>query len=114
MSVLPPDILAKLQADYVASFSEKTTALEDALGKQDKPTLRNLAHKLAGSGATYAMPEITKVARAIETYIDKCPAPDMTNIAAGLALLKQIFHSRKKGASFLVSDDHPVLKNLNP
>jgi HPt (histidine-containing phosphotransfer) domain-containing protein len=113
MSVLPPEVLAKLQADYIASFPEKVTALNEALSNKDKAAIRNLTHKLAGSGATYAMPEITKVARAVETYIDKSPNINMDHVGSGIALLKQIFDSRRKGASFLVSDDHPVLKNLS-
>ncbi len=69
--------LAALRVDYLARWPEKheglgslLAQLADTQGSDD--TLKNIRmefHKLAGSGGSYGMPEITTTGREAEAYI---------------------------------------------
>jgi diguanylate cyclase (GGDEF)-like protein len=70
--------IEKLQASYRASFSTKreelARALEQALRKAWEPEatvpLLDLVHKLAGSGAAYGFPELSRAAQTLDRVLD--------------------------------------------
>lgn len=113
MSPLPPEILAELQQEYIQTFDEKKQSLEMALKSHNMKQLTEVIHKLAGSGTTYNMPEITRSARIVETYLLKTKKPDMRLLRQAIDLLKEIFDSRKLNKPVLDVTDHSILKQMS-
>jgi len=97
------DFLKQLQSDYIATFQEKMTAIKGAFTARQWVTLAQIFHKLAGSGATYSMPEITEISREIETYLQSCQTPSMAFLEESISTLDKIFKCREKGESFDLS-----------
>lgn len=93
MSPLPPDLKDELQKEYAASFDDKIAELENALKTLDVKKLENAFHKLAGSGKTYEMDEISDIARQCETLLKGAFQED--KIKAGVQKLKQLFKQEK-------------------
>jgi HPt (histidine-containing phosphotransfer) domain-containing protein len=109
MNALPLEVIKELQKSYIATFSEKEKIVDDAFSKHDWQALKQLLHKLAGSGATYSMPEITIICRHLETYLDQTVDPDHKIISESITVLKKIFKARKTGEPYVLKED-PVLK----
>ncbi len=110
-NVLPPEIMERLQKDYINTFDEKLAGLEKALKESNWLELYNIFHKLAGSGATYYMPEISVLGRHAEKYFKLTSKPNPTVAAECIELIKNIFTARKTGSTLAV-DDHPILQKL--
>ena len=103
MSPLPPEVLKELQQEYISSFADKEKAIENALTARDWKSLLQHFHKLAGSGATYSMPEITELCRTVENYLLQTPQPSEKVLVDSISVLKKIFASRKSGESYKLS-----------
>ena len=110
-SLLPPEIIQCLQQDYVASFDEKLAHLKAALERHNWEELYNIFHKLAGSGATYYMPEISILGRSAEKYFKTTALPDLKVAQECVAVIEKVFAARKKGLECPV-DQEPILKKL--
>ena len=75
---LPPELLKKLQSEYIASFGQKIDELVEARSKRDLDRLQQLLHKLAGSGKTYSFEKLSDLARAGELYLSENSKADET------------------------------------
>lgn len=66
--------LRQLREDYAKQLPAKLAQLEQAFSKRkdagELQSLRFLAHGLAGSGATFGFPDVSAVARRLETMVD--------------------------------------------
>ena len=111
MTSLPPEVMKKLQEEYIATFPTKLQILRDGSAKNDLAILKQQFHKLAGSGSTYSMPEITQLGRASEEYIGRNAKPDKQILDQAIDLMASIFESQKKGVAHPI-DGHPLLKKL--
>ena len=63
-----PDMI-DIVREFVHAFSDRMTALEDALAKGDLPRLQTLAHQLKGAGGGYGFPQITEAAANLEKVV---------------------------------------------
>ena len=74
--------LAALRASFAENLTERLDALEAALQGLDASNsltdvlaalkeVRNIAHRLAGSGTTFGFPEVTRIARDVETLAER-------------------------------------------
>ena len=63
--------IAKLQREYIASFSEKETELRALMAPShgDDKALAQALHKIAGSGGTYRMQALSRSTRALEVAL---------------------------------------------
>lgn len=111
MSGLPPELLAELQKEYIKTFPEKAAILTSSIEKQDFDSVQNQLHKMAGSGATYGMPEITKVCRTLENYLQDSPDKSFRHLASGVELVKRILAARTSG-TVINLDDEKVMRDL--
>jgi HPt (histidine-containing phosphotransfer) domain-containing protein len=111
MSVLPPEVMAELQAEYVKNFSEKIAAINDGVQKRDWLAVMEVFHKMAGSGATYKMPEVSTLARAIELHIKRKGNPDIDTFNTAWDIFKKVLDGRRAGAPLQV-ENHPILAAL--
>ncbi len=59
--------LEELKQDYVYSLPEKMLSLEQCWKNDDLDGLRMLTHKIAGSAASFGLPEISFAARTLES-----------------------------------------------
>ena len=62
--------MADLRARFASRAGADRTALLDALERQDQEQLRERAHRLAGSAATFGYPEIGTAAFALQAAVD--------------------------------------------
>ncbi|MCA9706391.1 MAG: Hpt domain-containing protein, partial [Myxococcales bacterium] len=69
---IDPDLMQRLRARYLASLPEKLERLESLRAQLEQgdeaavEPLRVLAHRLAGSGASYGWPEISEAGERLE------------------------------------------------
>ncbi|MEM7395834.1 MAG: Hpt domain-containing protein [Verrucomicrobiota bacterium] len=79
------DTLEELKAWYIGSLQERIEALEGPISacregggsEEAEKTIRQIAHSLRGSGATYGFPQITEAAAAVED----APEADLVGLA---------------------------------
>lgn len=101
----------ELQQKYLVSLVDRIdelTTLARAVQQGDQlaqPKLRNVAHTLHGSGATFGFPQITEAARNAEQAI---PADLLPKVAELIAVLRQVTSASAQGGNvidILVIDD---------
>jgi DNA-binding response OmpR family regulator/HPt (histidine-containing phosphotransfer) domain-containing protein len=95
MNPSPDDLLKPLRGMYLAQLRERTEsanvflahARSGAVSAEERELMRQLAHKLAGSGTTYGFPVITQTARALEEalQIPEAPPDSLALLAESLA-----------------------------
>src|SRR6185312_8927050 len=93
MSPLPADLKDELQKEYASTFDEKIKELEEAMSEESPRKLREIFHKLAGSGKTYEMEEISNISRQCEELLTET-FPKKTILDA-IHSLKKIFKQEK-------------------
>ncbi len=64
-----PDVPVDLLTRYYGMLSERVLGLEEGLAACDAARLRDLAHRIAGSGATMGHPELTELGRLVERAV---------------------------------------------
>jgi len=64
-----PDVPVDLLTRYYGVLSERVFGLEEGLALSDAARLRDLAHRIAGSGATMGHPELTELGRLVERSV---------------------------------------------
>lgn len=65
----PPEVPRELLQRFYAVLSERVYAMEEAIRMKDRVRLRDVAHRVAGSGGTMGHPELTELGRALEQVI---------------------------------------------
>ncbi len=105
------DMLQDLQKDYVATFQSKIDLAQRALKEEQWDELHQLFHKLAGSGATYQMPEISFLGSLLDTYMNSSTIHDPKIMAEGVALLEEVLSSRQKKSEKAI-EAHPFVIEL--
>ncbi len=98
------DMMADLRKDYVAGMPQKLEEIKKLAANGDTSGLREIFHKLKGSGKTYGVPEVSDLFEVCEKLCLNKPqaAPQVAPIA--LQLLASIYDSRKSGGVFAVKD----------
>ena len=94
MSPLPSDLKNELQKEYVATFDQKIFELDHAFQAKDVESLKNIFHKLAGSGETYEMDEMSNIAKLGQKLLKDSFPED--KVKKAIDALKNIFKERKK------------------
>lgn len=85
------DRLAELRAGFVVRSREDRQTLIRSRREGDLATMRRVAHSLAGNGGIFGFPEISEVARQLETALEAGQVPDAIckGLEARLAALEQ-------------------------
>ena len=87
---LPKEILDELRAEYLAAMPDIIKNIEEMYEQKNWSALEKVFHKLTGSGKTYGLPDITDIARAIETYFQKYNPPSEDLIGESIQVFKEI------------------------
>ncbi|MCC6277720.1 MAG: Hpt domain-containing protein [Oligoflexia bacterium] len=103
MSPIPSDVLAEIQKEYTDGFPEKIATIKAALSSNNWNALAEITHKIAGSGKTYQMPELSTLSRAIEMRLLKFQACDET-AQLGAQKLIEALEARRAGRSVEVDN----------
>ncbi len=61
---------AELLRKFYAVLAERVYAMEDAIRTRERVRLRDVAHRVAGSGSTMGHPELTELGRALELALN--------------------------------------------
>jgi chemotaxis protein histidine kinase CheA len=112
-------MMAELQKEYIAGLSEKVIEVQSYLEKLDLKAAQNLFHKLKGSGATYGIPEASQLGDLMENYFKKVNAQKtptnsldpkiLSNMAAGVEMLRKISAARKSETPYSLENDPQYL-----
>ena len=81
-------VMEELKKDYIESLSTKKTDIEERFASQDIQGLREVFHKLKGTGATYGVPEISLLGGVVEKLCDKSSS-DLTWVIPEIIVLLQ-------------------------
>ncbi len=65
----PPDVPIELLQKFYGVLAERVYAIEDALRLEDRVRLKDVAHRLAGSGSALGHPELTELGRLVEASL---------------------------------------------
>jgi CheY-like chemotaxis protein/HPt (histidine-containing phosphotransfer) domain-containing protein len=65
----PPDVPEELLQRFYVVLAERVYALEDAVRAKERVRIRDVAHRVAGSGSTMGHPELTDLGRALEQLL---------------------------------------------
>ncbi len=109
--------LRLLQQSYAKQLPNKLAQLEQALNKREDQdalrTLRFLAHGLAGSGASFGYPDLSKVARQLEVLVDATVEAgrglNETESKSARALLKALYLAAQQPATQRLPSAPPVV-----
>ena len=71
--------LAKLVPDYVAARRLELPLLRALLADRRFDEISRIAHRMKGTGATYGLPEVTRLGAALESAALAANAPAITN-----------------------------------
>jgi HPt (histidine-containing phosphotransfer) domain-containing protein len=63
-------MMQELREEYLISISEKCTELQRNFRNRELTEVRESFHKMKGSGATYGVPEVSKLASILEYLCD--------------------------------------------
>jgi DNA-binding response OmpR family regulator len=100
--------MGDLRGRYLAGLTPTIAALEAAAAASDAEAVRQIAHRLKGSGASFGFPEISREASAV---LDA--APDRQLEAAGVLLARlQGLGSGGADSRLLIVDDDPAIRML--
>ena len=72
--------LAKLVPDYVAARRLELPFLRALLADRRFDDIGRIAHRMKGTGATYGLPEVTRLGAALESAALAANAPAITNV----------------------------------
>jgi HPt (histidine-containing phosphotransfer) domain-containing protein len=111
MSILSSEAIKALQADYMRSFPAKWILMTEAYKNGSWTILERELHKFSGSGATYKMPEISKLSKAIELYLEKNSPPNLELLWEALELFRQVLDGRQNDTPLDIYD-HAILKKM--
>jgi len=73
--------LEQLRAAFRARLEGERRALRDAALRDDAATLRTIAHRLAGAGAVFGYPAISRAASAVD---EAEPGAELASLVDGL------------------------------
>ena len=93
------DMMKELQVEYINNLANKITAIETYFQNKDLPALQNEFHKIKGTGKTYGIPELSKLARVIEQACKDNHNVDQI-VPVAIDVLKKIEVARKNGTAF--------------
>ena len=100
------DLMAKLQKDYLASLPAKIATIQMFWNEVKLEDLEGEFHKMKGTGKTYGIPELSLLAREMESL---CATRHPDRIAKGmtiaLVLLERVRSERAEGRAFDISSD---------
>jgi HPt (histidine-containing phosphotransfer) domain-containing protein len=77
-----------LREGFVAGLPERLTAMRQAARADDRATVRHEAHRLAGTGVLYGLPQLTEWGRAVEHKIKA--GATLSEVAADLDALSDL------------------------
>ena len=79
--------LAKLVPDYVAARRLELPLLRALLADRRFDEVGRIAHRMKGTGATYGLPEVTRLGAALESAALAANAPAITNVLDQLEIV---------------------------
>lgn len=110
------NLLTQLRFEYVSSLPEKIQIIRHFYNSGDALGVKEVFHKLKGTGATYGVPEISVIGETLEQYCKSRPQEMKAAIPDALDLLGMVHTARIKNEEFNVTADprfqriHQLLK----
>src|SRR6478735_4682628 len=89
------DRMRALRDGFIAGLPGRLAAMRDALRTDDRATLQHEAHRLAGTGVSYGLPQLTAWGRDVERKLKGGAA--LTALDADLDQLARLIASVEMG-----------------
>jgi len=94
---LPDQVVAELQKEYLESLPAIIAEIRAAIESSDWENIEKHFHRLAGSGQTYGLPDITTVGRQMEAYLQaNSPHPSASKTKEALMIFEKIVENYRK------------------
>lgn len=108
------NLMNQLRVEYVSSLPEKIQIIRHFYNSGDYLGVREVFHKLKGTGATYGVPEVSLVGETLEAFCKLNPSKLNEAVPDALDILNQIYSCRLNNKEFDVSSDTRFarIKNL--
>lgn len=103
-------LLSQLRIEYVSSLPEKIQIIRHFYNSGDARGVREVFHKLKGTGATYGVPEVSMIGETLEQFCKTKPTEMKAVVPDALELLQSIHSCRLQNQEFNVSNDPRFLK----
>lgn len=107
------DLLKSLQSEYVAALPNKIAIIGSQIKSNDLTALRESFHKFKGTGRTYGLPEVSELAELVEKLCIQESAHAMAAAANAVAILQDIYNSRKAHQPYSLQHDPRYLEIRN-
>lgn len=95
-----PDVPDELIERFYALLEERVYAIDEALSAREPARLRDIGHRIAGSGATMGYPELTELGRALERSV--ASGDGWTEIEARAVALSSASKAAASGRKWLM------------
>lgn len=93
-------VMEELKKDYIDSLSSKKTDIKELFAEKNFKGLKDVFHKLKGTGATYGVPEISVLGGTLEKLCESVnPELDWV-IPEILGIMDKIQNSRRESQEF--------------
>lgn len=104
------DVLKELQKEYLSALPQKKEEILRSFSQGDVQNMRNVFHKLKGTGSTYGIPEISELSALYETLCTSYQEALAWAIPHALQLLDDIRICREQQQQFVLSADQRFLQ----
>ncbi len=106
------ELFAELRSEYLATVPEKISAIQKYWTAHEREKLENEFHKMKGTGTTYGLPELTRMAALVE-HLCRENSPKLgLAIFITLEILPKIAQHHTEGESYEMEQD-PFFKKLS-
>lgn len=99
------NLMEQLRGEYLATIPEKIQMIIQFYNANDAHGVREIFHKLKGTGGTYGVPEISTFGEILENFCKAQPSNLKAVVPDAIELLKKIHASRLKNEAFDINAD---------
>lgn len=99
------ELMKSLRAEYLTELPLKIKQIEDLFLEENSTELRDMFHKLKGTGKTYGIPELSTLAEFVEKTLLGKPKEALIYGKVFLKLLREIYQARAKDLEFDIQKD---------
>ncbi len=87
------NLMKELQESYLKQLPARAEELDNHLKEKNWKDLKNEFHKIKGSGGTYGLPELSKIAQEAELHLNK-KTPDSEYLYNQIQKIKNLITNK--------------------
>lgn len=104
------NMMTQLRKEYVSTLPDKIQTIRHFLNSDDALGVREVFHKLKGTGATYGVPELSTLGEALETFVQSHPKDLKNAVPDALDLLNLVHQHRIQDQPYNIQTDQRFIR----